>query len=76
MESPSSSQESHDSARTQLNSRVFWGGVLGAVVGWARYQEGVGNTHDGDTSPFVSVPLTVGPYILGGMLIGHLVAPC
>ena len=51
---------------------VLWGGFIGALFGFARYDSGT----DVDFAPWLSIPFVVTPYILGGMLVGHLVAPC
>jgi hypothetical protein len=53
---------------------VLFGGVIGFIVGSARYEKGQSHG-DGDFSLFTR-PLVVAPYVLGGMLLGHLIAPC
>jgi hypothetical protein len=54
---------------------VLFGGAIGFLFGSARYEKGLEHG-DGDFAPWLSIPLVVGPYVLGGMLFGHLIAPC
>jgi hypothetical protein len=66
-----------DSTR-QCRSTVPWvlfGGLVGYIVGSARYEKGLEQSGE-DFAPWLSIPFVVGPYILGGMLLGHLIAPC
>ena len=65
-----------DSARQCRSTKgyVLFGGFIGFIVGSARYEKGQEHG-DGDFSLFTR-PLVVAPYVLGGMLLGHLIAPC
>jgi hypothetical protein len=66
-----------DSTRTCRSTMpwVLFGGFVGYIVGSARYEKGLEQSGE-DFAPWLSIPFTVGPYILGGMLLGHLIAPC
>lgn len=64
---------------TECQSRypyVLLGGLVGAIVGSARYEKSTKNDYGEFDIPLLSIPLTLGPYILGGMLLGYLLSPC
>ena len=44
------------------------GGLVGAVIGSARYEKHERNTYSEFDIPWLSMPLIIGPWILGGML--------
>jgi hypothetical protein len=54
---------------------VWFGAFIGFLFGSARYEKGMAHG-DGDFAPWLTMPLVIGPYVLGGMLLGHLAAPC
>ena len=53
---------------------VVFGGFIGFLVGSARYEKG--QEQAGADFSILTRPLVVAPYVLGGMLLGHLIAPC
>ena len=66
-----------DSSREcRSTSGYVWSGAfIGFLFGSARYEKGMEHG-DGDFFPWLTMPLVIGPYVLGGMLLGHLMAPC
>jgi hypothetical protein len=51
------------------------GGLVGAVIGSARYEKHEQRTSSGFDIPWLSMPFIIGPWVLGGMLLGYLFAP-
>lgn len=55
---------------------VLLGGLVGAIVGSARYEEAAKRDYGEFDIPWLSMPLFIAPYLLGGMFLGYLLAPC
>jgi hypothetical protein len=55
---------------------VLMGGLVGGVIGSARYEKYEKRTYSDFDIPWLSMPMIIGPWILGGMLLGYLFAPC
>jgi hypothetical protein len=55
---------------------VLLGGLVGAIIGSARYEKETKRDYGEFDIPWLSMPLIIGPYVLGGMLLGYLLAPC
>lgn len=66
-------QDSSRQCRSTTGYVVF-GGFIGFLVGSARYEKG--QEQAGADFSFFTRPLVIAPYVLGGMLLGHLIAPC
>ena len=66
-------QDSSRQCRSTTGYVVF-GGVVGFLVGSARYEKG--QEQAGADFSIFTRPLVIAPYVLGGMLLGHLIAPC
>ena len=55
---------------------VLMGGLVGAVIGSARYEKYESRSYNDFDIPWLSMPFIIGPWVLGGMLLGYLFAPC
>ena len=66
-------QDSSRQCRSTTGYVVF-GGFIGFLVGSARYEKG--QEQAGADFSILTRPLVIAPYVVGGMLLGHLIAPC
>ena len=55
---------------------MLMGGLVGAVIGSARYEKHEQRTYSDFDIPVLSMAFIIGPWILGGMFLGYLLAPC